>query len=71
MYKDEDEDVISPEGANRFFDDLNVSLEGVSVKTFLAARCDDEMDCLFCICLLALLDSTDCDFLEAQCHFDG
>ena len=37
MYKDEDEDVISPEGANRFFDDLNVSLEGVCVKTFLAA----------------------------------
>ncbi|KAG2175777.1 hypothetical protein INT44_000255 [Umbelopsis vinacea] len=29
MYKDEDEDVISPEGANRFFDDLNVSLEGI------------------------------------------
>jgi len=28
-YKDADEDVISPEGANRFFNDLGVSLENI------------------------------------------
>ncbi|KAJ2957957.1 hypothetical protein NQZ79_g6435 [Umbelopsis isabellina] len=29
MYKDEDEDVISPEGANQFFNDLGISLESL------------------------------------------
>lgn len=32
MYKDEDEDVISPEGANQFFNDLGISLESVSYR---------------------------------------
>lgn len=71
MYKDEDEDVISPDGANRFFDDLNVSLEGVCVKRSLVASATMKWVAYFCICLLALLDSTDCDLLEAQCYFDG
>jgi hypothetical protein len=42
-YKDVDEDIISPEGANRFFNDLGVSLETVCKMVYL---CDPLGRCI-------------------------
>jgi hypothetical protein len=69
MYKDEDEDVISPEGANRFFEDLHVSMEGVRRNSLAASG--TVYVYLYGICLISLLDSADRRFLEAQCQFHG